>query len=110
MGSDVHSKPGGLLINRLAPHWLFWIVLFGMPGLPGAAALETMLTIEPTETYPRNSEGDIAVLKDGRLCLVYTQFYGGTSDHASANLAMRTSDDAGRTWTKLLSATRLARM
>ena len=99
MGSDVHSKTGGLLINRLAPHWLFWIVLFGMPGLPGADAFETMLTIEPTEAYPRNSEGDITVLKDGRLCLVYTQFYGGTSDHASANLAMRTSDDAGRTWT-----------
>lgn len=62
------------------------------------SAQETLLTIEPTDERPRNSEGDILELKDGRLCLVYTRFTGGTSDHAAADLAMRTSADDGKTW------------
>ncbi len=61
-------------------------------------AQETLLTIEPTKDQPRNSEGDIIELKDGRLCLIYTRFTGGTSDHATADLAMRTSPDRGKTW------------
>ena len=61
-------------------------------------AQTTLLTIEPTAEQPRNSEGDIIELKDGRLCLIYTRFSGGTSDHAAADLAMRTSADGGRTW------------
>lgn len=66
--------------------------------LSPAAAVETSLVIEPTEKYPRNSEGDIIELGDGRMCLIYTQFYDGTSDHASANLAMRISGNGGITW------------
>ena len=42
---------------------------------PGFA---TLLVIEPTKEHPRNSEGDVIALKDGRLCLVYTRFSGGT--------------------------------
>jgi len=59
---------------------------------------ETLLVIEPSEGHPRNSEGDIVELKDGRLCLVYTRFTGGTRDHSAADLAMRTSADCGKTW------------
>jgi len=62
------------------------------------SAQETLLTIDPTPEHPRNSEGDILELEDGRLCLVYTRFTGGTSDHAAADLAMRTSKDGGQTW------------
>ena len=65
---------------------------------PSAADQEPLLIIEPTNEHPRNSEGDLIALADGRLCLVYTRFSGGTSDHASADLAMRTSSDGGRTW------------
>ena len=61
-------------------------------------ARTTLLTIEPTAEQPRNSEGDIIELKDGRLCLIYTRFTGGTTDHAAADLAMRTSADGGRSW------------
>lgn len=69
--------------------------------LPGQArGQETLLTIEPTREQPRNSEGDILPLKGGRLCLIYTRFTGGTSDHASADLAMRVSADGGKTWGK----------
>lgn len=59
---------------------------------------ETLLVIEPTKEQSRNSEGDIVQLKDGRLCLVYSRFTGGTRDHSPADLAMRTSGDNGKTW------------
>ena len=60
--------------------------------------METVLVIEPNEQQPRNSEGDIIELKDGRLCLIYSRFTVGGSDHAAADLAMRISSDGGRTW------------
>lgn len=62
------------------------------------AGIQTLLVIEPTAEQPRNSEGDIVELRDGRLCLVYTRFTGGERDHSAADLAMRTSGDGGRTW------------
>ncbi len=60
--------------------------------------METLLTIEPAKDQPRNSEGDIVELRDGRLCLIYTRFKGGTHDHSEADLALRTSSDQGKTW------------
>ena len=60
---------------------------------------DVLLTIEPSKGQPRNSEGDIIELADGRLCLIYSRFTGGSSDHAAADLAMRISSDGGRTWT-----------
>ncbi|MCH5378175.1 MAG: glycoside hydrolase [Planctomycetes bacterium] len=63
-----------------------------------AGAQEVLLTIEPNAKQPRNSEGDIIQLKDGRLCLIYTRFTGGGSDHSAADLAMRVSPDGGRSW------------
>jgi hypothetical protein len=62
--------------------------------------VETLLTIEPRPGNPRNSEGDIVELKDGRLCLIYTRFTGGSGDEAEADLAMRVSADRGRTWSE----------
>jgi len=64
-----------------------------------AETVRTLLVIEPTRAYPRNSEGDIIELKDGRLCLVFTRFTGGASDDAKADIVARTSSDAGRIWT-----------
>jgi len=61
---------------------------------------EALLVIEPQPGNPRNSEGDIIELKDGRLCLIYTRFTGGSGDHAAADLARRTSSDGGRTWSE----------
>jgi len=72
----------------------FWL----SPGLAAGADAQTLLVIDPGPGNPRNSEGDIIQLKDGRLCLIYTRFTGGSGDHASADLAMRTSQDDGRTW------------
>ncbi len=66
-------------------------------ALPEGVALA--LELPPSEENPRNSEGDFATLKDGRVLFVYTHFYGGGGDHAAARLAARYSSDGGRTWT-----------
>lgn len=49
--------------------------------------------------FPRNSESDIIVLKDGKLLLGWTEFYGNSSDDdGSARIVGRISEDGGRTW------------
>ncbi len=48
--------------------------------------------------YPRHSEGDTAVLKDGRLLLAWTEFEGKFADDAPAVIAGKASQDGGRTW------------
>lgn len=63
-------------------------------------AQQPLLVIEATAEHPRNSEGAILPLKDGRLCLIYTRFTGGTADDAAADLAMRISGDQGQTWSE----------
>ena len=62
------------------------------------AQVEPLLVIEPSRENPRNSEGDILELKDGRLCLIYSRFTGGGGDDAAADLAMRVSSDGGASW------------
>jgi predicted neuraminidase len=73
-------------------------IMVGWPALVAAMEMEPLLIIEPSKENPRNSEGDIIELKDGRLCLIYTRFTGGSDDHAAADLVKRTSDDDGRNW------------
>ena len=73
-------------------------IVAGQPILAAGGDIETLLVIEPGEGNPRNSEGDIIELEDGRLCLIYTRFTGGSGDHAAADLAMRTSDNGGKSW------------
>ena len=58
------------------------------------------LQLPPSKDNPRNSEGDFIRLKDGRVLLVYTHFTSGAADHATAFLAGRISEDAGKTWTE----------
>jgi len=52
------------------------------------------------EDNPRNSEGSMIELVDGKIMFVYTHFYGGKSDNAGAFLAGRYSYDKGETWTE----------
>jgi len=48
---------------------------------------------------PRNSEADMLQLRDGRLLLAWTDFYGAArSDWAQARISARYSSDRGRTW------------
>ncbi|UCD53339.1 MAG: exo-alpha-sialidase [Phycisphaerales bacterium] len=60
--------------------------------------MRPLLIIEPSEEYPRHSEGDIIELNDGRLCLIYTRFDSKSGDHSPADLVRRLSDDGGKTW------------
>ncbi|MCA9131588.1 MAG: exo-alpha-sialidase [Planctomycetales bacterium] len=64
----------------------------------GFAQGAVTLQLPPTESNPRNSEGDFVQLKDGRLLFIYTHFTGGSGDASSAYLAGRFSADDGRTW------------
>lgn len=63
-----------------------------------ADGVEALLSIDPCGQYPRHSEGDIVEFRDGRLGLIYSRFTGGAQDHAKADIVLRTSDPAGRTW------------
>ncbi|WP_339903984.1 sialidase family protein [uncultured Cyclobacterium sp.] len=59
------------------------------------------LVLNPGENNPRNSEGDFIELEDGKILFVYSHYYGeSSSDHATAYLAGRFSEDKGKTWTK----------
>lgn len=49
------------------------------------------------EGNPRNGEGDVVALSDGRLLMVYGEFLGN-SDSAQATLQGVYSADRGRTW------------
>jgi len=56
--------------------------------------------LPPSADNPRNSEGSIIELRDGRLFLAYSHFYGGSRDESSAYIAGRFSEDKGKTWSK----------
>ncbi len=66
--------------------------------LGGLPALQTLLVIDPSKQFPRNSEGDVVELTGGRLALVYTRFTSGGSDSSKADLCIRISSDGGKTW------------
>jgi hypothetical protein len=74
------------------------VALTVWPGQAVNAKTKPLWVIEPGKGNPRNSEGDLIELKDGRLCLIYTRFTGGSGDHAAADLAMRISQDKGASW------------
>jgi len=61
----------------------------------------TVLSLQPAPDNPRNSEGDFINLDDGRILFVYSHYDDtSSSDHATAYLAGRYSDDGGKTWTE----------
>src|SRR5688572_6457464 len=51
-----------------------------------------------TPESTRKGEGDVVELPDGRLLLVYMEFSGDGSDHASTRLVAVDSADGGVTW------------
>lgn len=78
------------------------ILLLPVLSLHGAAeplAVEKVLTLTPSESNPRNSEGDFITLANGDILFIYTHFTGGSGDGDTAWLASRRSSDGGATWT-----------
>ena len=56
-----------------------------------------------SEDNPRNSEASVVELKDGRLLLAWSDFYGGHHDWSPAHISARYSEDGGRTWGEKLT-------
>lgn len=57
------------------------------------------LVVPATPDNPRNTEADIALLRDGRLLLAWSDFYSDhMEDHAPARISAMISEDLGRTW------------
>lgn len=55
--------------------------------------------LPPGPNNPRNSEGAFVRLKDGRLLLAYSHFYGDEGrDDSPSYVAARYSSDGGKTW------------
>ena len=58
-----------------------------------------MILVEATPENPRNTEGDIIQLADGRLLVAWSDFYSGEMpDDAPARISAMHSEDQGRTW------------
>ena len=56
---------------------------------------------EATPGHPRHSEGDLVVLSDGSLLLVWSDYHAGKGwDASPARLSARRSTDGGRTWSR----------
>jgi len=59
----------------------------------------SLIVAPATAENPRNTEGDIVVLRDGRLLLAWSDFYAGEMpDAAPARISAMLSNDGGRTW------------
>jgi Neuraminidase (sialidase) len=59
-----------------------------------------VLQLPPGPDNPRNSECAFVTIRDGSILMVYSHFYGKSSnDYATANLSSRRSRDGGVTWT-----------
>lgn len=79
---------------------LIWAALLCLAASSRATEPAVCLRLTPSESNPRNSEGDFIQLKDGALLFVYTRFSSGGSDHDQADLVSRVSHDQGRTWSQ----------
>ena len=67
---------------------------------PGPEWAKRVLQLPPGPDNPRNSECAFVTLRDGSILMVYSHFYGKSSnDYATANLSSRRSRDGGVTWT-----------
>ncbi len=70
------------------------------PSVARAATVpQRVLNLPSSKGNPRNSEGDFAILKNGDILFIYTQYTGDSMlDHAPARLVSRVSKDKGKTW------------
>ena len=67
--------------------------------MPDTHRFDTTLA-EASAEFPRNTEGSVARLNDGRLLAAWTAFEAGTGDSTPAHIRGRTSGDHGTTWSE----------
>lgn len=80
-----------LLIALLFPLWA------ALSSVCAQDLIESFIS-QSTPAAPRQSEGDVTVLKDGTLLAAWSDFYGGAEDNAAARISASKSTDGGRTW------------
>ena len=69
---------------------------------PVLLSSEIIRDIPPENGNPRNSEGDFALLKDGRILFAYSRYHGGDcSDGAPCDIGGMISSDGGKTFEPL---------
>lgn len=66
----------------------------------GDDAVITSYIAKASPEHPRNSEGDLLVLRDGSLFAAWSQFYDGSNDHAPARIVAVKSTDGGKSWSR----------
>ena len=54
--------------------------------------------ILPSAKHPRNTEGDFALLSDGRIIFAFSRFIGASSDNSRAEIAAVFSSDGGESF------------
>jgi sialidase-1 len=70
-----------------------------LAAAPPSDSVFTLMVCPAGDQRPRNSEGDIVKLKNGRLLLAYSEFVGADgSDFGAARLSAKTSRDGGHSW------------
>lgn len=79
---------------------LLFIALLGCSLCHLSADEVSSLIAVATEESPRNSEGDLIVLKDGSLLAAWSEFYGGNRDDSAGRISAKKSTDGGRTWSE----------
>ncbi len=107
------SSESTVPLSASAPIWTTYLLLSlaliqllaacTQPELTRTDEVFSLVVAPAGDDNPRNSEGDIIVLKDGLLLLAYTEFLGSTSgDFEPARISARISSNGGKTWGKKL--------
>ncbi len=67
-------------------------------GASSGAAMVRCVIAKASTRYPRHTEGDMVLLRDGRWLMAYTRFIGAGHDESSAEIVSLLSGDGGKTW------------
>lgn len=71
---------------------------FLLPVFPLSGEEFASVIAPATAESPRNTEGDLIVLKDGSLLAAWSEFYGGNRDDSAGRISAKISKDGGKTW------------
>ena len=76
------------------------ITLFSASLIQLSAEEFTSIIAPASEENPRNTEGDLIVLKDGSVLAAWSEVYGGNRDDSAGRISAKLSKDGGKSWEK----------
>ena len=88
---------------RMRPSLAFFLLASFLFLNSAATAQQTVSAFEnviaqASDESPRNSEGDLVILKDGSILAAWSEFYGGNRDDSAGRISAKISKDGGKTW------------